>query len=646
MKELTSRAWLKVSAFILTVIFILLSCGGVVAIYCAIATGIYTTPQDSYKDAWFNSMIHNDMSDVMLLYANGEDNIYAPIRSENISYFEIKDHTTGEILSSYGEKDPSSRLYKGNYLLRTVYNSYSKMYFNEIYRVDTFGSEPAENEKYLSVSLSLLSPLTANDKYSFIGGFVDMAYSVRYALFPLTVFCLICSVIGFVYLMYASGRQRGTSEIRPGFGVKIPFDLFLVFVVGVFIFALYLLGEIGLLMEPQDIVILVIYITAGISTLLGLCMSVAARIKMNTLFKNTVIYIIIHFIYRVFRKIFSILKTFTLNLNLFIRTVGVLAVVFFADLLLTIIFRESFITVFLWFLLKFCEAFVILFCVFMFNRLSRGAHTLANGNLSEKIDTSNLILDFKKHANDLNSIADGMETAVNERLKSERMKTELITNVSHDIKTPLTSIINYSDLISKEKTENEKITEYSTVLQRQSQRLKRLIEDLVEASKASTGNLEMKLAPMSANVFVNQALAEYRDRLEERSLTLISSVTKTPTTVMCDGKRIWRIFDNLMNNICKYSQPNTRVYISLENTGSFARITFKNTSKEALNISPDELLERFTRGDSSRNTEGNGLGLSIAQSLTELQGGKMHIVTDGDLFKAILDFPIVPSVTA
>ncbi len=646
MKELTSRVWLKVSAFILTVIFILLSCGGVIAIYCAIATGIYTTSQDIYKDDWFNSMIHSDMSDVMLLYANGENNIYTPIRSENISYFEIKDHTSGEILSYYGEKDPSSRLYKRNYLLRTVYDSYSKMYFNEIYRVDTFGSEPDENEKYLSVSLSLLSPLTANDKYSFISGFVDIAYSVRYALFPLTVFCLICSVIGFVYLMYASGRQRGTAEIKPGFGVKIPFDLFLALVGGVFIFALYLLGEIGLFIEPQDIVVIVIYITAGISVLLGLCMSVAARIKMNTLFKNTVVYIIIHFIYRVFRKIFRILKVFTLNLNLFIRTVGVLAVVFFADLLLTIIFRESYITVFLWFLLKFCEAFVILFCVFMFNRLSRGAHTLANGNLSEKIDTSNLILDFKKHANDLNSISDGMETAVNERLKSERMKTELITNVSHDIKTPLTSIINYSDLISKEDTENKKITEYSTVLQRQSQRLKRLIEDLIEASKASTGNLDVKLNAIGINVFLNQALAEYRDKFKQNALTVITNLPKDSFSIMADGRRLWRVFDNLMNNICKYSLYGTRVYISLEKHNDNVRITFKNTSKDELNIPPNELLERFTRADTSRNTEGNGLGLSIAQSLTELQGGKMHIVTDGDLFKAILDFPIVPSVTA
>ena len=221
------------------------------------------------------------------------------------------------------------------------------------------------------------------------------------------------------------------------------------------------------------------------------------------------------------------------------------------------------------------------------------------------------------------------------------MKTELITNVSHDIKTPLTSIINYASLISAEPSENEKITEYAKVLVRQSDRLKRLIEDLVEASKASTGNLEVHLAPCDASVFIEQASGEYEEKLEKAGLTLVTSKPEQEVRIMADGRRMWRVFDNLMNNICKYAQSGTRVYLMLELIDGQAVVSFKNISKDPLNISAEELMERFVRGDASRNTEGNGLGLSIARSMTELQGGRMTLSVDGDLFKAMLSFPIL-----
>jgi signal transduction histidine kinase len=232
-----------------------------------------------------------------------------------------------------------------------------------------------------------------------------------------------------------------------------------------------------------------------------------------------------------------------------------------------------------------------------------------------------------------------MNRAVEERLNSERMKTELITNVSHDLKTPLTSILNYSGLIAAEPCENEKITEYAQVLTRQSERLTRLIDDLVEASKASTGHLDVLLAPVEAQVLLGQASGEYTERLAAAGLELVTKMPEEPIRIMADGRRMWRIFDNLMNNICKYAQPSTRVYLTLEEQGDKAVITFKNTSREKLDISEEELMERFTRGDSSRNTEGNGLGLAIARSMAELQKGSLNLVIDGDLFKAILTFP-------
>ena len=233
---------------------------------------------------------------------------------------------------------------------------------------------------------------------------------------------------------------------------------------------------------------------------------------------------------------------------------------------------------------------------------------------------------------------DLLTAAVDQRMRSERMKTELITNVSHDIKTPLTSIINYADLIGKEPPNSEKIPEYAAVLTRQSERLKRLIEDLVEASKASTGNLEVNLAPCQPGVLLTQAAGEYEQKLKDAGLDLVTRQPETAVTILADGRRLWRVFDNLMNNICKYAQRGTRVYLTLEERDGQAVISFKNTSRAPLDIPAEELLERFVRGDAARGGEGNGLGLSIARSLTELQKGTLELTVDGDLFKVVLRF--------
>ena len=237
----------------------------------------------------------------------------------------------------------------------------------------------------------------------------------------------------------------------------------------------------------------------------------------------------------------------------------------------------------------------------------------------------------------MNSIGEGVNKAVEAKLKSERLRTELITNVSHDIKTPLTSIINYADLISKEKTDNPNIQEYAEVLGKQSQKLKRLIENLIEASKASTGNIHVELKPCNLNVLLAQISGEYEQRLGEQNLTLVTSPYPEELYVLADGSQLWRVFDNLLGNICKYAMENTRVYLDvLVKEQNLVEITLKNISKNQLNLSEEELFERFTRGDNSRSTSGNGLGLSIAQSLMRLQNGSLHLITDGDLFKAVV----------
>lgn len=292
-----------------------------------------------------------------------------------------------------------------------------------------------------------------------------------------------------------------------------------------------------------------------------------------------------------------------------------------------------------WIIIKLIGLAVFYLILIQLKRLQNGGKCLAEGNLHIKLNTKKMFWEFKKHGDYLNQIGNGMSIALEERLRSERFKTELITNVSHDIKTPLTSIINYVDLLQKEDITPESQKEYISVLERQSARLKKLIEDLIEASKASAGTLPVNLEECDIDILLTQTAGEFEEKFSANQLELIVQKQENPIHIRVDSRHLWRIFDNLMNNICKYSQPGTRVYINQVIESDKVCILFLNTSKYALNISGEELIERFVRGDTSRNTEGSGLGLSIARNLAELMNGTLRICVEGDLFKAILSFP-------
>ena len=240
--------------------------------------------------------------------------------------------------------------------------------------------------------------------------------------------------------------------------------------------------------------------------------------------------------------------------------------------------------------------------------------------------------EFKKHAENLNSISVGMAHAVDEKIKSERLKAELITNVSHDIKTPLTSIINYVDLLKKEDLHNETAEGYIKVLDRQSGRLKKVDGGSCGGLKASTGNIAVNSQRTNVVELLNQSAGEYEERFEAAKLTPVITASAPDIPILADGRLLWRVFDNLLNNIIKYSQEGTRVYMNITEKNNLVTVAFKNISRDSLNISTDELMERFIRGDSARTSEGSGLGLSIARSLTELQGGRFDLLVDGDLF--------------
>ena len=276
-----------------------------------------------------------------------------------------------------------------------------------------------------------------------------------------------------------------------------------------------------------------------------------------------------------------------------------------------------------------------------FKKVQTALEKIYNGETNIEINPKELTGALKQMATYIDDIAGGLSNAIAQNMKSERLKTELITNVSHDIKTPLTSIINYVDLLKKEKMPNEKATEYLMILDNKSQRLKKLTEDLVEASKASSGNIKLNMENLNVKELVKQVSGEFEDKFKERGLEEINSFPEDDIFIKADGRYMYRVLENIYSNVAKYALENTRVYLDVVKNQHTVVIQMKNISKQELNISADELMQRFVRGETSRNTEGSGLGLSIASSLTELQGGQFHIYLDGDLFKVTIGFEML-----
>ncbi len=377
--------------------------------------------------------------------------------------------------------------------------------------------------------------------------------------------------------------------------------------------------------------------------------TLAVRLKTKSFIKTTFVFIVLRLLFKLIKKlaifVFDMLKK-SHNLNMSVlrkipmvwKTVLAVITILIAELFAITYWWENGI-ILIW-ILNAVLGVGVIFVAVLLKQIQKGTEDIARGNIYKKINTKYMFFDIKDHAENINNINDGIASAVEERMKSERFKTELITNVSHDIKTPLTSIISYVDLLEKEELQNEKAQEYVEVLSRQSTRLKKLIEDLIEASKASTGNINVTLSHFDLGILLAQALGEYEERFKKAELQLVVSNADQPLFIEADNRHIWRILDNVLNNILKYAQPHTRVYVDINRKNQIAELSFKNVSRDPLNITGAELMERFVRGDSSRNTEGSGLGLSIAKSLAEVQKGSLDIDIDGDFFKLKIALPL------
>lgn len=502
------------------------------------------------------------------------------------------------------------------------------------------------------------------------GSLMGNLETVLSRVYNLKDFYPILTLLGFVifaassiFLLCAAGHRKGQQEVT--LSDRIPLEILTAAVVileaigaacimavmeNIELFSLPALASLTLFLSALMLLVFLLY-----------ALSVTVRLKTHKFMRYTLVYHVWRFVCRVCngirrrfqRRIRKIYRTAKERTGLVVKTVLILIALLVVEAIsvtfLCVTFYEysteaMMVSLALCTAILFLEKGLMLEVVVQLHRLQKGSERIAAGNLTTPIDTRGLFWEFKKHAENVNKISDGIQIAVQEQMKSEHFKTELITNVSHDIKTPLTSIINYVDLIKKEEIADPTMQSYVEVLDRQSARLKKLIEDLMEASKASTGSLEVNLEQCDVGVLMTQMVGEYEERAAAESLQFIVNGSESPIMIMADGRHLWRVFDNLLGNACKYAMPGTRIYIDLhmEDVGpGVSVITFKNVSKSQLNISSEELMERFVRGDSSRNTEGSGLGLSIAQSLTELMGGTLVLMVDGDLFKVTLRFPIV-----
>lgn len=546
----------------------------------------------------------------------------------NFEYI-IKNTGTGESITNTTGEDAAS----------LIKNRSCTAYINQWESTSNFSWYNEEIKQMLSgtpyeVYAAVTEPLKPGDV--FYDGFVkyNKVKTIQLYIVILFITCTILTIAAFIYLVCVAGRREKGGEIVLSFVDRAYTDAHTLLV---FIAAVMSVGIVNEILHDDNIVALVLAaIVLCIDVTIGLnyILSMIRQIKNRQIIKNSFMF-----------KIYSSLKAFIklcFNERVFKVWILVLLLIYgmangvfifiatktgLPGLLLVIAFN----TAALYFAAK---------ALLSLTQIMNAVKEISTGNLDYPLDNSKMSVAFAGFVEDIQSIQVGLKKAVAEAVKGERMKTDLITNVSHDLKTPLTSIVNYVDLLKKEDLNNEKAGEYVNILEEKSARLKQLIEDLVEASKASSGNIAVKAEKVDLHELVLQACGEYEEKIKGAELDIRINAREKKILVCADGKHMWRIVENLLSNVLKYSMGHSRVYINIEKSGLYGVLTIKNMSAFPLNISPKQLTERFVRGDASRTTEGSGLGLSIAQSLTNIQGGRFNIDIDGDLFKVIVEIPL------
>lgn len=521
----------------------------------------------------------------------------------------------------------------------------------EVVQLDTYDNKPVSIRYYESPLYQVEIQLDAESVMSRSGTslqLIELICTHRYTMIVVLVVALILAAAALVYLCYAAGRSVPGEAPNPMGLNRLPLDLYLLLggTAGILLFILaknlinyWLFGVDNL--NPGTLTLVAIVMLSIALILVGFLFAIAAQLKGQEYFwwHHSVTGWCWGKLRPHLRRAWRMLCKLIYMLPLVWKHLLAAVIAVVLPLLfgyLSIVGKPFWLVLLTASLLL--DVSVVIYSAYAYGTLLRGAEQMAKGELLTTVNTKYLIGIYRQCAEHLNALADVAVVAAKNQIKSERMKTELITNVSHDIKTPLTSIINYVDLLKTAQTSQEQ-TQYLEVLGRQSQRLKKLIEDLMEMSKAASGNMTVDIIPMDPVETVNQALGEFSDKFTKAELTTVFRQPEEQLVFYADGRLTWRVLSNLLSNIVKYALPGTRVYVDVQSLGGQVLISLKNISREPLNVSADELTERFVRGDVSRNTEGSGLGLNIAKSLMELQKGQLQLLVDGDLFKVTLVFP-------
>ncbi len=586
-----------------------------------------------YDDYQENVQIGNKKGRVNYLTTYEYKNFkYLIIDNKNsVAYTNVEHTMFTDSIEEIKERLAKNSIY-WNYEKGNVNTSIEKLKLEEIRYKSIYKS--IDDAKNFSVYTSLENDLTYYDQYRTNKTVFDMAqilYKPALYLLPLSIIAVLVLLIMNCFLI---GLRNENGEV-----ILNAFDKTPLLVALIILFILFMIGCGFLIALTSENLTLILSGTAigaviGYISFVFFLETIIKRIKSRTLFRNTITY-------RILRWIKSLITSMTRNANMTVK----LILIFIAFGILNIIgFSLSisepigiFILIAIW-----VYAFAKMHqWLVRYIEIKNAINEIYMGNTEVHLDEKRYKGSLNSMAIQVNDIAGGLSNAIQEKLKSERLKTELITNVSHDIKTPLTSIINYVDLLKKEKMPNEQAEEYLNILDNKSQRLKRLTEDLVEASKASSGNIKLNIEKLNVNELLKQVSGEFEDKFKSRNLEEVMSLPEKNVYINADSRYMYRILENMYSNISKYAMDNTRVYIDVIPNNNRITIQMKNISKEKLNISTEELMQRFVRGDSARNTEGSGLGLSIATSLTTLQGGTFNIYLDGDLYKVIIEFDMI-----
>lgn len=648
MKSWLGKMWAKAAAFALTLVLGGLTVLGGVGIGVLVSYGVFLDDGAYLRQTLYQELCYDSLS-------TANDYLCAQLDSVGLldrSYYFVNDEAYTTV-----EYDPEA----AQQLLSELPRLFADAFSRELSSCQLVVSDPDTGETYLAnfdltesdkllydtqelyvyhlsastglsaiqvaITATLLEKSGQAPSYSYLVCSWLLAHT-GLAIF-LTVLCGLLTLFCFCFSMASAGHWQNHEGIHLTWLDKIPADVWIIALPSAFF-----IGWDTFYSEWGRVLFCAALIPV---TLLFLCVF-AAQCKAGTVIRGSLTARVLRLLWRILRGVTLWLWRIVTGIPLVWKTALVTAALAFLEFILYV--SPSRDPLFL--VVEVLEILAVLAIALNLRTLEKNGKQLSEGDLSTPVDTKRLFGAFRRYGQAMNRLQSGMESAVQEQMRAERMKTELITNVSHDIKTPLTSIVNYVDLLKKEDIPSPAAREYITVLDRQSKRLKKLTEDLVEASKASSGALPVDLQPTDVSVLFSQITGEYQDRLADCHLTLVTQPPAGQPVVLADSKLLSRVMDNLVSNICKYAMPETRVYVSGVTADGQMTMSFKNVSRAELNISPDELMERFVRGDTSRHTEGSGLGLSIARSLVQLMGGTFRLSIDADLFRADVTLPLVP----